>query len=93
MSQVCTRCDGTGFLNAHQIPDGIVAKSLSPGSKKWTDVILKWIETNNDHDVLVCDCCGNGKEWHGEPGQHYEHGDSPGEFGPYAYNGGLCECH
>ncbi len=26
------------------------------------------------HDVQVCDCCGNGSEWHGEPGEH-----APGE--------------
>lgn len=22
------------------------------------------------HDVSVCDCCGNGEEWYGEPGRH-----------------------
>ena len=27
------------------------------------------------HDVQVCDCCGDGKgDWHGEPGEH-----GPGE--------------
>lgn len=22
------------------------------------------------HDVSVCDCCGNGEDWHGTPGEH-----------------------
>jgi hypothetical protein len=22
------------------------------------------------HDVQVCDCCGDGENWYGEPGQH-----------------------
>jgi len=22
------------------------------------------------HDVSVCDCCGDGESWYGEPGQH-----------------------
>jgi hypothetical protein len=22
------------------------------------------------HDVAVCDCCGDGSEWHGTPGEH-----------------------
>lgn len=22
------------------------------------------------HDVQVCDCCGNGEDWHGQPGAH-----------------------
>jgi hypothetical protein len=46
------------------------------------------------HDVQVCDCCGNGIDaWHGEPGRHYTAADPDGKDGPYAYNGGLWECH
>ena len=45
------------------------------------------------HDVEVCDCCGDGESWHGEPGEHYGPDDPPGNDGPYGYNGGLCECH
>jgi hypothetical protein len=41
----------------------------------------------------VCDCCGDGEGWYGEPGQHYTSDDPVGHNGPYAYNGGLCECH
>jgi len=60
-----------------------------------TDAILKWIEqdVNDDYDVTVCDCCGDGEEWHGEPGRHYGADDPRGPNGPYAYNGGLCECN
>ncbi len=30
------------------------------------------------HDVSVCDCCGDGEHWHGEPGQHdYEDPNDP----------------
>lgn len=45
------------------------------------------------HDVKVCDCCGDGSEWYGVPGEHYGADDPIGENGPYRYNGGLCECH
>lgn len=84
----CTRCGGTGFLNIHQIPD--VKSDIVLESPEQT---LQWIEENDDHDVSVCDCCGNGEEWYGTPGEHYGPDDPPGERGPYAYNGGLCECH
>lgn len=46
------------------------------------------------HDVQVCDCCGNGvDDWHGPPGEHYGPNDPKGPNGPYAGNGGLCQCH
>lgn len=25
------------------------------------------------HDVQVCDCCGDGTEWYNEPGEHLNH--------------------
>jgi hypothetical protein len=55
--------------------------------------VSNWIAHNNDHDVSVCDCCGDGEDWYGVPGEHYNNEDLPGHNGPYAYNGGLCECH
>ena len=79
----CTRCDGTGFLNIEQVPEAITN----------TDAILEWMRRTEDHDVRVCDCCGNGEDWYGMPGQHYASDDPAGPNGPYAYNGGLCECH
>lgn len=82
----CTRCEGTGFLNLHQVYD-------EDPSEVGPDVILRWIEEHTDHDVAVCDCCGDGDDWYGEPGQHYTNDDPQGKEGPYAYNGGLCECH
>lgn len=82
----CNRCGGSGFLNMDQLPDE-VGKDLD------LDKVLAWIGANQGHDVQVCDCCGDGGGWHGEPGHHYGSGDPPGRHGPYAYNGGLCECH
>jgi len=86
----CTRCGGFGFLNLHQIPDETLRQFDESGD---TESILGWIRGNTGHDVQVCDCCGNGEEWYGEPGLHYGELDPPGNNGPYAYNGGLCECH
>lgn len=83
----CTRCEGTGFLNLHQIDDMEIHDSF----QQLAD-IQKWIKNNSDHDVQVCDCCGDGEGWWGTPGEHYSCDDPRGERGPYAYNGGLCEC-
>lgn len=80
----CTRCGGSGFLNTEQLP---FTEAVGP------EDILRWIKANDDHDVCVCDCCGNGESWYGVPGEHYNSDDQPGRDGPYAYNGGLCECH
>ena len=87
----CTRCQGTGFLNIDQLDD----KTLNNFDNDGHEVVLEWLKNNddNDHDVQVCDCCGDGENWHGEIGCHYVGGDLIGEAGPYAYNGGLCECH
>ena len=84
MAIICTRCQGTGFLNIEQIPN---ERDLERKE------ILEWIKRNTGHDVQVCDCCGDGDDWHGEPGQHYNTADPRGREGPYAYNGGLCECN
>lgn len=59
---ICTRCAGEGFLNMHQLPDGVSG----------IEEVQKWILENNDHDVQICDCCGDGENWYGEPGQHYK---------------------
>jgi len=81
----CTRCRGTGFLNTEQIEDGV-----DIGDK---DAVFAWMKEHPESDVTVCDCCGNGENWYGEPGEHYGSNDPVGSNGPYAYNGGLCECH
>jgi hypothetical protein len=85
MSQGCTRCEGCGFLNAHQLPDEVDVADRG--------AVLRWIRDNQAHDVVVCDCCGDGEHWYGVPGEHYNDDDPPGNGGPYAYNGGLCECN
>lgn len=82
---ICNVCQGTGFCNIEQLPEGVAEDSH--------DVILKWIDDNETHDVAVCHCCGDGDEWYGEPGQHYGNDDPIGQDGPYASNGGLCLCH
>lgn len=46
-----------------------------------------------EHDIQVCDCCGDGDSWYDIPGEHYNAEDPIGHRGPYAYNGGRCECH
>ncbi len=84
----CTRCDGTGWLNYEQIPD-----EDSVDCQNIEDVEA-WISAQTEpHDVAVCDCCGDGDNWHGTPGEHYGHDDPPGPDGPYASNGGHCHCH
>lgn len=102
---ICTRCEGTGFLNIHQLPEPLLGDLTDAtfqylqaeigykavGNEGWHELVGKWIENNNDHDVQVCDCCGNGEDWHGEPGEHNR--SEFGENGPYAYNGGLPECY
>jgi len=85
MSLVCTRCDNTGFLNFTETEG-------KEGELDWNELI-KWAK-DNEPDMQICDCCGNGEDaWYGTPGEHYNSDDPPGHDGPYAYNGGLCECH
>jgi hypothetical protein len=86
----CTRCDNSGFLNLHQVNDWVLEIFDETGNHQ---VIIDWINYHEDHDVQVCDCCGDGSEWYGVAGEHYNNGDDRGMYGPYAYNGGLCECH
>ena len=80
---ICTRCDGCGFINWDEfLPETIYE----------LEDILKWI-SENETDMQVCDCCGDGEGWYGDPGSHYGPNDPIGNDGPYAYNGGLCECN
>ena len=92
MSITCTRCDGTGFLNIDQVDSETLKKFDETGD---VAVIAAWLEGNMDldHDVQVCDCCGDGDVWYGIPGEHYNEDDPRGPNGPYSYNGGLCECN
>jgi len=85
MSIMCNCCQGTGFHNSEQIPEGLIEEGC--------DAVLEWMKTNTDNDVAVCGCCGDGEGWYGEPGQHYTSADPIGRNGPYASNGGLCKCH
>lgn len=91
MSISCTRCGGTGFLNVDQLPTSVDSDD--------SDSVLVWLEQNPrgdsepDHDVSVCDCCGDGEKHYGVPGEHYNSDDPKGDDGPYSGNGGLCECH
>lgn len=57
----CTRCEGTGFLNTHQIP----SETFDAG----IDAILQWIEEQDQetHDVQGCNCCdGSGEHGYDE---------------------------
>ena len=91
MSTHCTRCDSTGYLNIEHVPDYIMQHAEHGG---YHSVIRLWIANDGQEtDVVICDCCGNGEDWHGTPGEHYNDEDPRGPDGPYAYNEGLCECN
>ena len=81
----CTKCGGSGFLNSEQIPDYCACPRTTQD----------WLETEEGimSDVQICDCCGDGYVWYGEPGRHYGPDDPAGPHGPYARNGGNCRCH
>ncbi len=64
----CTRCESTGFLNVSQLPDAVIMDWEESGDY---EVVLQWIKDNEDHDVSVCDCCGDGEGWHGIAGEHH----------------------
>lgn len=85
---ICTRCEGTGFINLHQIPDDHLRSDVG-----WSEWVPDWIEKHPDTDCQICDCCGDGSGWYGEPGHHYGSDDPSGYRGPYHNNGGLCQCH
>lgn len=82
----CTKCKGEGFLNAELLPEFTFNLSRED--------VISYIKANDIEDVIsVCDCCGDGKGWYGEPGYHYSNDDPAGPNGPYASNGGYCKCH
>ena len=64
MSIYCTRCQGTGFIN---IPTDDLDFETDD-----IELLKKFIESKKEEypDFSVCDCCGNGENWYGEPGQH-----------------------
>ena len=86
MAITCNVCQGTGFINW---PDDIDFRDFDNAD------ILTWMDVRGHEypDFQVCSCCGNGEDWYGVPGEHYNSSDPQGREGPYAYNGGLCECH
>ena len=85
---ICNHCGGTGFVNADQFPEGLLGMLDAYDALEWLLLMGKW-----PHDIAVCDCCGDGEIWYGEPGRHYTTFDPQGPGGPYASNGGLCKCH
>ena len=89
----CTRCDNSGFLNNDQLPEDLKKLLDDLGAEDFFNHAFRYIDSD-DNDVQVCDCCGNGSdEWYGTAGEHYKSEDPRGQNGPYAYNGGLCECN
>jgi hypothetical protein len=82
----CTRCESTGFLNLDLLP-AVILRLYELG--EWEEV-SQWIK-ENDTECQVCDCCGDGENWYGEPGSH--NANDNGHNGPYAYNGGLPKCN
>lgn len=94
MSQRCNPCGGTGFVNTEQLDE------LAPNWREVDHLALFIVICCFDtpHDIAPCSCCGTGDvdedyPWYGVPGEHYNEDDPAGPEGPYAYNGGLCECH
>ena len=83
---ICNCCQGTGWLNVEQLPDDIDGHDAEQ-VQRWVD------DATQDHDVAICECCGDGQGWYGTPGHHYGADDPPGPDGPYRSNGGLCRCH
>ena len=90
MAITCTRCEGTGFLNNHLGPSNPLTAEGIPEMD--AEQLRQWT-IQNPGGFQVCDCCGDGENWHDQPGEHYNTHDLPGPLGPYAYNGGLCECN
>ena len=82
----CNRCDGTGFLNIEQIPQDDL-KAAQKSRAGFHESIVAWM-SKNQSDVMICDCCGDGTQWHCVPGHHFQGEPSS----TYDYNGGLPEC-
>lgn len=104
----CTRCDGTGFLNTDEFLASMIEDEGHEAVRDWLDekaaealrlggcscIVAPpcpWCLLQNDY--AICDCCSDGHEWYGTPGEHYGPDDPQGDSGPYTHNGGLCECH
>jgi hypothetical protein len=103
----CNHCAGTGIVNSDQVPDDVMSEGAI-AARDWiremngrakeiscschtSPPCYRCVEYLTD--AKVCNCCGNGNEWYGVPGQHYSASDPKGNTGPYDYNGGLAECH
>ena len=77
MSKHCTRCGGCGFLNIELVPIGVIILA-NEGVSEFHEVISGWLADADVTAVSVCDCCGNGENWHGTPGEHYNDEDPRG---------------
>lgn len=81
----CTRCSGTGFLNLEQVdedidlfePAAVLDWLYSRGQRIEASGCCTCFQGHPpcswcmlQHDVQVCDCCGDGTDWYGEPGVH-----------------------
>lgn len=93
VSVTCTRCQNSGFLNINQLIESDWEIAALDDRYESAEPILDWMKQHPESDLCVCDCCGNGEDWYGVRGEHYNDDDPKGANGPYAYNGGLCECH
>jgi hypothetical protein len=107
MSTTCTRCQATGFLNIDQVPEELHDKGYEAIENWMEDTNAERDRIGGcschmhppcgycllGHDVVRCDCCGDGDGWFGTPGEHYNKEDPQGSHGPYASNGGLAQCH
>lgn len=78
----CTRCQGSGFLNLDHLEDRDHA--LLGASEDWHQALLGWITSKQvSEDIQVCDCCGDGENWYGTPGEHNNYMTPPsGRLGP-----------
>lgn len=89
MSLICNRCEASGFLNLHQLEAGprALLRLQVEADPDLVSVLIPWARLLAP-DVQVCDCCGNGRDWYCEPGEHWQGEDA----NVYAYNGGSPEC-
>jgi hypothetical protein len=95
MATQCNVCEGTGWINLRQLTDfQTEAFYQCDGELEEERALIDALHRDGiADDVAVCGCCGDGDTHYDVPGQHYNSGDPPGKKGPYAYNGGYCECH